>query len=138
LGRPLFSSLALNLLFFGVAVAMAARTSTHLPWNRDIFIYVERLLVTMPQPDAVVMRTQIESDRYEIKNAQSAYRAAQEAIREALRQDPFDVGKMHAAMVETREARQDFDRAVQEIFASAAEHMSPIGRRVLAEETAGP
>ena len=40
-----------------------------------------------------------------------------ERIHEALRQDPFKLDDMRAAMAKTRAARQDYDQMIQGVFA---------------------
>ena len=55
-----------------------------------------------------------------IEDAQTQYRAAQDQIRATLRQEPFDVEAMRAAMAKTRAARQSFDQVIQGVFAFSA------------------
>jgi uncharacterized membrane protein len=129
----LLGSLALNLFFVGVTVAMAIRSPAAPTWDRNVFVRVERIAATLPPADADHLRGQIKSNREAIEDAQNQYRTAQDTIRAALRQEPFDAGAMRAAMAKTRAARQTFDQAVQGVFAGAASEMSSAGRYALAD-----
>lgn len=130
----LLGSLALNLFFIGIAIAMVVR---HPPppraWDRDIFVRTERLAEGLPKADRDILLQQIQANRPAIEKTQNEYRAAQESIRANLRKEPFNINAMRAAMNDTRVARQAFDVAVQNAFASAAEQMSQNGRTALAD-----
>jgi len=129
----LLGSLALNLFFIGVALAMAVRAPDAAWWDQNVFVRVDRLAATLPQADAAIVRQQIEADHDAIANAQYNYRAAQDAVRATLRHEPFDVEAMRAAMVKTRAARQNYDQTIQRVFATAAAAMSQAGRNALAD-----
>jgi len=128
----LLGSLALNLFFVGVAIAMAVRAPAPSYWDRNVFVRVERLAATLPPADAEILRGQINANRNAIADAQIAYHTAQDHIHEVLRQEPFDVETMRAAMAKTRTARQSFDQTVQGVFAGVAATISPAGRQALA------
>jgi len=108
----LLSSLALNLFFVGVAIAMAVRAPAPSYWDRNVFVRVERLAATLPPADAEILRGQINARRDAIADAQIAYHTAQDHIHEVLRQEPFDAEAMRAAMAKTRAARQTFDQTI--------------------------
>ena len=129
----LLGSLALNLFFVGVAVAMAIRAPTSPAWDRNVFVRVEHIADTLPPADADILRGQINANRQLIDDAQRRYHNAQDAIHEALRHEPFDGNAMRAAMAQTRAARQAFDQVIQGVFAVSAEEMSPGGRKALAD-----
>jgi uncharacterized membrane protein len=129
----LLGSLALNLFFVGVAFALVIRAPAPPAWDRDVFVRVERVAATLPPSDADLLRGQINNNRATIEDAQTKYRAAQDVIREALRQDPFEPEAMRAAMTKTRAARQTFDETIQGVFAGAASQMSSAGRHALAD-----
>ena len=130
----LLGSLALNLFFIGIAIAMAVRPApTMRNWDRDIFVRTERLAEGLPKDDGAILIAQMNANRATIETTQKQYRAAQEAIRDSFRKEPFDPGAMQAAMSETRAARQAFDTAVQNAFANAATRMSQAGRIALAD-----
>jgi uncharacterized membrane protein len=129
----LLGSLALNLFFVGVALAMVIRAPAAPTWDRNVFVRVERLASTLPPADADLLRGQIAANRQLIEDSQMRYRAAQEQIRATLRQQPFDVEAMRAAMAKSRAARQNFDQVIQGVFAFSASQMSPTGRSALAD-----
>ena len=129
----LLGSLALNLFFVGVAVAMAIRAPAPPAWDRNVFVRVEHIADTLPPADADLLRGQINANRQLIDEAQTKYHSAQDAIHEALRHEPFDVNAMRAAMAQTRAARQAFDQVIQGVFAFSATQMSPAGRQALAD-----
>lgn len=131
--RLLLGSLALNLFFVGVAVAMAIRAPAPPAWDRNVFVRVEHIADTLPPADADLLRGQINANRQLIDEAQTKYHSAQDAIHEALRHEPFDVNAMRAAMAQTRAARQAFDQVIQGVFAFSATQMSPAGRQALAD-----
>jgi uncharacterized membrane protein len=129
----LLGSLALNLFFVGIAVAMAVRAPSPPTWDRNVFVRVDRIAATLPAPDADLLRGEINAHKAELETAQSQYFAAREQIHVVLRQDGFKVEDMRAAMVKTRAARQNFDQILQGIFANAAAKMSHAGRLALAD-----
>ena len=129
----LLGSLALNLFFVGVAVAMAVHAPAPPAWDRNVFVRVEHIADTLPPSDADLLRGQINANRQIIDEAQTKYHSAQDAIHAALRQEPFDVNAMRAAMAQTRGARQAFDQVIQGVFAFSAAQMSPAGRQALAD-----
>ena len=129
----LLGSLALNLFFVGVAVAMAIRAPAPPAWDRNVFVRVEHIADTLPPADADLLRGQINANRQLIDEAQTKYHSAQDAIHAALRHEPFDVNAMRAAMAQTRAARQTFDQVIQGVFAFSAAQMSPAGRQALAD-----
>lgn len=129
----LLGSLALNLFFIGVAVAMAVRGPPPSAWNRNVFVRYERMAATLPPSDAALLRGQIDADRAAIEIAQTRYRASQETVRETLRREPFDAEALRAAMAQSRAARQTYDVAIQGAVAVTAPKMSPAGRRAVAD-----
>jgi uncharacterized membrane protein len=129
----LLGSLALNLFFVGVAIAMAVRAPAPSYWDRNVFVRVERLAVTLPPADADILRGEMNANHTAIAEAQTAYHTAQDHIHTVLRQEPFDVEAMRAAMAKTRAARQNFDQTIQGVFAVIAARISPAGRHALAD-----
>ena len=128
----LLGSLALNLFFIGVAIAMAVRSPPPSYWDRNVFVRIERLAATLPPADADILRGEVSANRAAIENAQAAYHTAQDHIHDVLRQEPFDAEALRAAMARTRTARMMSDQAVQGVFAVVASKISPAGRQALA------
>lgn len=129
----LLGSLALNLFFIGIAVALVIRAPAPPTWDRDVFVRVERLSATLPPADVDILRGEINANRATIESLQNKYYGAREAIHDTLRQEPFDPAAMRAAMAQTRAARQAFDQTIQGVFAGSAAKMSPAGRKALAD-----
>lgn len=128
----LLASLALNLFFIGAAVALAVRPPPP-AWNRDVLVRIGRIADALPPADGALLRKEIDTNRSAIENAQKKYHAARDAIRQTLRQEPFDAGAMRTAMADMRSARQTFDQTLQGVFATAAPEMSSAGRHALAD-----
>jgi len=128
----LLGSLALNLFFVGIAIAMLVRSPAPSYWDRNVFVRVERLAATLPPADADILRGEIQSNRAVIESAQSAYHTAQDSIHDVMRQEPFNAEAMRAAMAKTRAARLTSDQTIQGIFATIAAKISPAGRQALA------
>jgi uncharacterized membrane protein len=129
----LLASLALNLFFVGIAVAMAIRAPAAPTWDRDVFVRIERIATTLPAADADLLRGEVAARRQALEDAQHQFFTAREQIHTALRRDPFSADDMRAAMLKTRTARQNFDQTLQGIFANAASRMSNSGRNALAD-----
>jgi uncharacterized membrane protein len=129
----LLGSLALNLFFVGIAVAMFVRAPAPPAWDRNVFVRVERIAASLPAADAELLRARIKTNRETIEDAQTKFRTAQDEIRSMLRQEPFDAAAVQAAMAKARGARQNFDQAIQGVFASSAAQMSQAGRNALAD-----
>ena len=130
----LLGSLALNLFFVGIAVAMFIRApEPPRTWDPNVFVRVERLAATLPPADAQILRAAMDANHDAIAKTQGAYHDARDNIRETLRQEPFKVEAMRAAMAETRATRQAYDQMIQGIFADAAAKMSSDGRHALAD-----
>lgn len=128
----LLISLALNLFFVGVVVAIAIRAPAPSTWDRNVFVRVERLAGALPTADGDIVRRQMQVHHDAIEQAQSNYQAAREEIRKTLRHDPFKVEDMRAAMAKTRAARQAYDQIIQGVFADIAPQLSSAGRHTLA------
>ena len=129
----LLGSLALNLFFVGIAVAMFVRAPAPPSWDRNVFVRVERIAASLPAADADLLRGRVNTNRASIEDMQTTYRAAQDEIRSMLRQEPFDGAAVRAAMAKARLARQNFDQAIQGVFDSSAAQMSQAGRNALAD-----
>ena len=132
----LLGSLALNLFFVGVAIAMAVRAPAPSYWDRNVFVRVERLAATLPPADGDVLRGQINANRAAIEGTQTEYHEAQDHIHEVLRQEPFDVRQ--CALLWRRPARpgrpstrlfRAYLPASRRQFRPQAGWLWPIGRR---------
>ncbi|HEU5017274.1 MAG TPA: periplasmic heavy metal sensor [Pseudolabrys sp.] len=133
----LLGSLALNLFFIGVAIAMAIRAPAPSTWDPDVFVRVERLAATLPPPDATILRGEMAAHHDDIARVQDAYGDARSDIRVALRQKPFSAEGLRAAMAKTQDERQAYYELIHNVFADAAAKMSPAGRLALANSPHG-
>jgi uncharacterized membrane protein len=128
----LLGSLALNLFFVGIALAMVIRAPAPSYWHPNVFVRVERLAATLPPADAEILRGQINANHAVIEDTQAKFHSARQYVHEVLRQEPFDVEAMRAATAQTRTARLNFDQTVQGVFADIAAKITPAGRQALA------
>jgi uncharacterized membrane protein len=130
----LLGSLALNLFSIGVTLAMAIRAPAPPPrWDPNVFVRVERLAATLPAADADLLRGAFQANHAAIESAQSKYHAARDHIHATLREDPFKLEDLRAAMTETRTARQTYDQVIQGVFADVAAKLSSAGRHAVAD-----
>ncbi|MBV9557198.1 MAG: periplasmic heavy metal sensor [Pseudolabrys sp.] len=127
----LLGSLALNLFFIGLAVAIYVRQPA--PIDRSISTRIERLAAVLPGPDADILRRNYQANRGAVDAARSNYETARESVRTVLRREPFDAGAMRGAMTRTRAARQDFEELLQNVIVAATGEMSQAGRNQLAD-----
>ena len=138
----LLGSLTLNLLFVGVAGAVAFRYSSPVPLatvsriDHSMVGRLDRMAATLPPADAALLRTQLRTEAVKVAAAQADLRLSQDDVRRALRAQPFDAEAMRAAMAENRVARDNFDQVLHDTIASAATKMSVVGRTKLAESAA--
>ena len=133
----LFVSLALNLFFLGVLGATAVRQvwlqpSAALEPSRTAAERIERLAAALSAADAEKLRADFRAREPALEAAHSTYRRAQDAMRAALRAEPFDAAALRSAMADTRAARQALDLALHEVISTAAAQMSSAGRGSLA------
>jgi uncharacterized membrane protein len=132
-------SLTLNLAFAGAAGASFLRHSASVPlapvshMTRGAENRLDRMATTLPEPDAQIMRRFIRAEAAKVVAAQANLRLSQEDLRTSLRAEPFDPAAVRVAMAETSAARDNFDQILQEVIASAAAKMSPVGRSKLAD-----
>ena len=134
----LLGSLSLNLFFVGVAAAMAIRApAPPARWDANVFVRVERLAANLPPADADILRGAIQANHDSIDGTQTAYHRARDGIRATLREEPFKTDDMRAAMVKARAARQNYDQAIQGVFADAVAKMSPAARHAIADWRTG-
>jgi uncharacterized membrane protein len=130
----LLGSLALNLFFIGVAIAMTVRgPEPARNWDPDVMVRAERIADSLPASDAALLRAQIGTNRAAIEAAQAKYRSSQDNVRATLRAVPFNEDAMRSATASTRASRLAFDETIQGVFNGAAAQMSQNGRQALAD-----
>jgi uncharacterized membrane protein len=132
LGRwGLWISLAINIF-------LAAAIASHLLVNRPdrprgLGPRIDRIAASLPAADGDRLRAAFEARSAEIAEARSAFREAQDRIRDALAREPFDAAAVREAMAGARGAREAFDAALHETVFEAAAAMSAEGRASLAQ-----
>jgi uncharacterized membrane protein len=135
----LLGSLALNLFFIGIGGALllqgyGASAPPQPSWsNRSMADRIARIVARLPDEDGERLQAAYKARGQDIETALSVYRQKQEAMRAALRAQPFDVDALRTAMADMRTARQSFDVRVHDFFAEQAAQMSPAGRQKLAD-----
>jgi uncharacterized membrane protein len=91
------------------------------------------MAAALPQADGELLRAAMRDHHDKIDAAQTKYRDSRNAIRETLRQEPFKVDAMNAAMAQTRAARQTYDQELAVAISEAVVKMSPEGRQTLSD-----
>lgn len=130
----LLASLALNLFFVGVTIALLVRQpAASGPRDRSMSARIERLAQAVPPADAQKIRDEFQANRNAIETARANFDAARDAVRDSLRREPFVADAMRAAAAQRRAARQNYEQVLHGIIIGAAEKMSPEGRRDLAD-----
>lgn len=137
--RLLVASLALNLFFAGVALAVVMR-APHKPVSfpspnvedRSPRVRIDRLAATLPMTDARLLLTRFGAANGTLVEAEAASRAAQDRAREAFLAMPFDPAAARAALSGLRDARRDVWSIVHDVIIDAAGQMSPDGRARIA------
>lgn len=129
-------SLALNLFFLGAAVALVIHKSGRpgpSPADRSPAARIDRLAATLPPQDAKEVQAQFAAAEAAIETGRRASREAQEAVRRALKAEPFDPAAVDTALNALRDARRSIWAALHGAVMKAAVNMSPEGRARLAD-----
>lgn len=136
----LLGSLTLNLAFAGAAGAVAFQHATKLPplqpvvgMDRGVEQRFERIAAALPANDAKIIRAEFRLQAIPLATAETQVRLCEQAVRDALRAQPFDPAAVRAAMTQTSQAKDRFFKLVHETVAGATAKMSPAGREALAD-----
>lgn len=136
----LLGSLTLNLAFAGAAGAVAFQHATKLPplqpvvgIDRGVEQRFDRISATLPANDAKIMRAEFHVRAIQLATAETQVRLSEQAVRDALRAQPFDSAAVRTAMAQTSQAKDRFFKLVHETVAGATAKMSPAGRQALAD-----
>ncbi len=98
----------------------------------------EMLAARLPPDDASVLRTEFGKKAQAIDEAHTALHRSQDAMRLALRANPYDAGATQQAMSEAEAAHHRLEKLLQDVIASAAAQMTSAGRSKLADWQPGP
>ena len=114
----LLGSLALNLFFVGVAVAMAVRAPAPPAWDRNVFVRVEHIAATLPPADADLLRgaDQRQPRRSSTTRRPNIIRRRTPSTRRCGRSRSTST-PCAPPWRKTRAARQNFDQVIQGVFA---------------------
>lgn len=127
----LLASLAINLFLAGLIAAFLWREPA--PVDRTVGTRIEEIASFLPRADGDKLRAEFSANRASVEGTRAKYEESREAIRQALRREPFDAVALRDAMTRTRTRRQEFDTALQNVFAKAATDMSAGGRAAMAD-----
>ncbi len=94
---------------------------------------VRAMIARLPADDAAVMRAAFRDHAVEIAAAQRNVLAGLQRIRTVLGGQTLDRAALEQSMAATRLARQELGNLLQQTLLEALEHLSPDGRRVLAD-----
>jgi uncharacterized membrane protein len=139
--RLLFWSLALNIFFICCAAAFSLTALLKPAFHGGRggpAVQFERLAAQLPAQDADRLKAAYAERGSEVDETHAAAHRARDALRLALRADPYDGDATQKAMAEARDARRRLETAIEEIIASAALDMSLEGRAKLADWRAEP
>ena len=127
-----FVSLAVNVLLVSAIAAYALRDR----WSpgRDRLAYgIDRVVDKLPAEDGAKLRAAFTARAKELAALQATVRESREAMRRALRAEPFDAGALVQSMAVLDAKRSDMQRLLHAMTAEAAAGMTPDGRTRLAE-----
>lgn len=98
----------------------------------------ETLAARLPVEDANVLRAEFGKKADAIEEEHKAAHRTRDAVRLALRTEPYNLEATRQAMSEAEAARLRLDKLLQDVIASAAGKMTPDGRGKLADFQPGP
>ncbi|MBJ7534313.1 periplasmic heavy metal sensor [Rhodomicrobium vannielii ATCC 17100] len=137
----IFWSLALNMFFICGVVAFSV-ASLYKPVFRGggggPAYQFERIAARLPAQDADRLRAAFAQRASEVDETHAASHKARDAMRLALRAEPYDGDATRKAMADAQEARRRLETVIQAVIASAAAEMSLEARAQLAEWRAEP
>ena len=128
----LFLSLMGNFLYGGILVGHAAKP---LPAAAEI-VSLGPILKSLPDADRRIMRRNFNQHRDDIQKAAAAAKQSAAALRSALAADPYDQAKLDAALADYRRDFHAMHDLEQSVFWDGAQHISPQGRKQLADSAA--
>ncbi len=98
----------------------------------------EMLATRLPAGDANVLRAEFGKKADAIEEEHNAAHRTRDAVRLALRAEPYNLGAARQAISEAEAAHLRLDKLLQDVIASAAGKMTPEGRSKLADFQPGP
>ncbi len=128
----LFLSLMANVLYGGVMMGHAAKP---LPNTAEV-VSLGPILKSLPETDRRMMRHTFSQHKEEIQKDAAAAKHSAIVLREALAADPYDQQKLDAALADYQRDFHSLHELEQSVFWEGVQHMSPQGRKQLADSPA--
>jgi hypothetical protein len=134
--RTILWLLALNLFVTSALLAFAVRHFLEAPQPRGKVTEVRRieaLANRLAPDDASILRTEFLKKSEAIEQARERFTRSREAVRVALRAEPYVPAATRDAMSDAETAHRRLEQLFQELIASAAAKMTAQGRSKLAD-----
>ncbi len=96
-------------------------------------LLIRAMISRLPADDAAVMRAAFREHALQIAAAQRNVLLALQRVRAVLSDQALDNAALEQSMTAARQARQEFGALLQQILIEALEHLSPEGRRAVAD-----
>lgn len=129
----LFVSIAVNVLLISAVATQALTTSDFRGRGRSAESRVERLAKHLPTSDADKLRKAFAAHAGELPAARAELKASREAVRAALRAEPFDPARLEKTLAAMDASRAHMKQILRAALVSAASEMSADGRARLAD-----
>ena len=134
LGTALVMSLALNLFFGGVIIGRrVGQGGGLLDGQMNPKLRMERVLSTLPENDAKLVRGLFEAQHDDIARRFRVLQESRKAIGATLRAQPFDPAAFAAAYEAMQARSQEMQAAIQGVIKTAIPQLSAAGRAAIAE-----
>lgn len=134
----LIASLALNLFLAGVVGVWALRPVFRgPPPPPEVGGMMDRMASRVPEADRPILRQAFGKHREDMARLFREARQSQQAVRAALRAEPFDIGAYDAASERVRKTRTAIEATMQSATREAVMAMSPEGRAQFAQRGRG-
>ncbi|TVQ84184.1 MAG: periplasmic heavy metal sensor [Micavibrio sp.] len=143
LSALLFLSLAGNLFALGYwlgsgvgqnPVAISAAEETVAPEDTQNIRRIDRDFSSrLPEEDREIIRARMRENRTLMREHKQNLEDAKQAAHEAMNAEPFDQGRLDAALAQEQAARETLQSVMTETRRNMAKELSPEGRRAFSE-----
>ncbi len=134
----LVASLAGNLFLGGVLVGGGLRPPMKPPFGPLNGERLERIIATLPPTDQAILRAALDGPDQRVRRNFASIDSLRQRSAEILRTEPFDPAALRVVFEEMDQQMQTVGRSLLADFVTAAEKLSPEGRKVLADLGRGP
>ena len=128
----LFASLLANIFYGGILVGHAAKP---LPNTAEV-VALGPILKSLPEADRRMMRRNFAQHKDEIRQAADTAKHSAAGLREALAANPYDQQRLDNALSGYQRDFHALHSLEQSVFWDGVQHMSPEGRKQLANSPA--